>query len=298
MMVYSNFMEEFFTTNGKPRTAILLSGSGSNAEALLSRRSPEYDIVCIFTDYPEKSRAEELAGKYDVPFVALSIREFYREHGETRVSLATERGWEVREKWSQKLIELLEPYRLDFAVFAGFVPLCSLPRVMPCLNVHPGDLSVESASGERELVGLHTIPIERAILMGLGELRSSVIVVQDIASGGANMDAGPLLGVSGAMSVDLGGLTRSECTAIAAARPAKRPVGGYKDALEQVAELNQERLKYAGDHTVFPPVVEAFAAGRYRLSEEGQLFFAADGTKFCPVKTVEYRADGEILPRD
>ena len=290
-------MKKFFTSNGKPRAAILLSGSGSNAEALLARGSAEYEIVCIFTDYPEKSRAAELAAQYRVPFVELSIRGFYREHGETRVSLATERGWEVRELWSRRLIELLEPYRLDFAVFAGFVPLCSLPRVMPCLNVHPGDLSVENAAGERELVGLHTIPIERAILLGLNELRSSVIVVQDIAAGGANMDAGPLLGVSEAMAIDFGGLTRLDCAKIAAERPEKRPIGGYKDALEQLAELNQERLKYAGDHTVFPPVVEAFAAGRYRLDDAGRLYFAVAAADLRPIKTVEYGSDGAIVPR-
>ncbi|MEA4861891.1 MAG: hypothetical protein AB7F40_08625 [Victivallaceae bacterium] len=291
----------FFTPRGdeRPRTAIFMSGSGSNAEVILKLAAcggaPEYEIAAIVTDNPEKSRAAELAGLYGVPLVALSIREFYHANGEPRISLATPHCWELREQWTRMLLEKLRPLELDFAIFAGFVPLCGVTGAYPCLNVHPGDLTVTDDSGRRLLVGLHTIPVELAILAGLPAIRSSVMVAQPLLPGASNMDDGPILGISAPMPLDLRGASLEELRGVAASRPGKRPVGGYRDLLEEIAAFNQDQLKYAGDHVVLPRVASCFASGMYASDDAGNLLFHAGGD-WREVCTVEFSADGGVLP--
>ncbi len=151
----------------KPCFAIFLSGSGSNAEKLLADPAVRSaaDPVVLVTDAPEKSRAGEIAAQYDLPLVALNMREFYREHGLQSISLATEEGRQVRELWTNALREMLRDYQIDFAVLAGFEPLSNITNDFPCLNVHPGDLSKVHADGNRIYVGLHNRPVELALLV-------------------------------------------------------------------------------------------------------------------------------------
>lgn len=283
-----------------PRAAIFLSGSGSNAEEILKRmaadasagRPVSFEVAALVTDAPETSRARELAQKYQLPLVEEDIRKFYHSRGETRVSIATPRGLEVREEWTNVLRQKLAPFNVTFGIFAGFVPLTNLTDDFPCLNVHPGDLTYRQ-DGERHLVGLHEIPIERAILAGLDYLRSSVILATRVVSGGGGMDAGPLLGISTPMPMEVTAEQLEEFRALASGRPAKRPVGGYQDALEKFASAQQERLKVAGDWVVFYPVVRDFAADRFYYDETtGQLHFRASKGHFHPIETVQYAADG------
>ncbi len=283
----------------KPRLAIFLSGSGSNAEEILKRiQENKAAAPCIpaalVTDAPLKSRARELAELYDVPVIENDIRNFYREHGETRVSIGTERGQAIRRAWTDELRVQLQCFKIDFAVFAGFVPLTNLTAHYPCLNVHPGDLTY-TKNGRRYLVGLHTIPIERAILEGLEYLRSSVIQALPYTGKGDDMDSGPILGISPEVPVALNNFSLQELREIAAARPERRPVGGYKDKLEEIAVQNQERLKEQGDWIVLPPVVFDFARGKFAVDDEGQLNYLI-GEKWHAIQTVIYgKNQQEIL---
>lgn len=284
-----------------PRGVILLSGSGSNAEQVLRRwrgtASPAWTPAVLATDRPEESRTRALAEAFGLPWVGIDIRAFYRERGESRVTLLSERGRAIRAEWTDALRAALAPHRPDFGVLAGFVPLTNLTADFPCLNVHPGDLTVEDAAGRRLLVGLHTLPVETAILAGLDSLRSSVILAQPYTGSGGEMDSGPILGVSAPVPVDFQGRTRGDLQACAARRPERRPSGGWQDDLEAVATHNQERLKEGGDWTVLPPVVDDFAAGRFATAPDDTLHYrGADG--WTPVATVEYRADGACpVPR-
>ena len=246
-----------------PNVAIFLSGSGSNAEKLIEavRRleKPVLNLSALVTDAPETSRAREIAANYGIPLIEHDIRKFYHERGETRVSIMTEAGQRIREEWTNELRRRIAPLKLNFGVFAGFVPLTNITGDFPCLNVHPGDLTYLK-EGRRYLVGLHTIPIERAILEGLDYLRSSVIVVEPYTgSGDKEMDSGELLGVSPKVPVDFMGATLEELRACASKRPAMRPKGGYGDLLEAVAKHNQERLKEGGDWLVLPEATIEFA---------------------------------------
>ena len=285
----------------KPQVGIFLSGSGTNAERVLDCLAhlddPPVAVTALVTDAPETSRAHELGQRFGIPVVASDIRRFYEQHGERRVSIATPSGQEVRQLWTDGLRRLIEPCEFDFAVFAGFVPLTNLTEDFPCLNVHPGDLTY-TENGRRLLVGLHTIPIERAILAGLGYLRSSVIIAQAYTGKGGEMDSGPVLGVSGQVPIDLRGHAPEELRDAFAQRPAQRPKGGYADALELVAKANQEALKIHGDWVVLPRVVMDYAAGRYALDQQGLLHYRdGDGDRWLPVETVVYQEDGARQPR-
>lgn len=283
--------KEFIKSGATPRrAAIFMSGGGSNAEKLLeslrSGMAKSWTPSAIATDNPERSRAREIAAKNGVPIVELDIAAFYKARGLARVSIATPEARKVREEWTCELRRLLAPFKPDFGILAGFVPLSNIVGDFPCLNVHPGDLTVER-DGVRILAGLHTIPIERAIFEGLTALRSSVIVAQPYTGAGSEMDSGPILGISAPVEADFMGFTLDELKRMAAERPASRPPGGFKDSLERIAAKNQDDLKAKGDWTVFPPVVEDFAAGRFALDDGGGLLWRADG--ICvPAKTVEY----------
>ena len=281
----------------KPRVAIFLSGSGSNAEKILERHASEkggapFDIVALVTDAPKTSRANELGERFGIPVVAEDIRDFYHARGETRVSIATPAGQAVRKEWTDALRAKLAPLKVTFALFAGFVPLTNLTQDYPCLNVHPGDLTYLK-DGQRHLVGLHEIPVERAILDGLDYLRSSVILAGSYSGRGDDMDNGAILGISAPMEMEVPEEELKRFQAIAAGRPARRPVGGFRDELETFASDQQSRLKEAGDWVVFPPVVWDFAADRFYIdSENGALFFRSSGKTMLPIQTVEYSSDG------
>lgn len=277
-------------SNAPLQGALFMSGSGSNAEKILDFKianpGGSWNPAVIVTDSPQKSRAREISDKYYLPLVELDIREFYKQRGEARMSLMTERGREIREEWTNTLRGILKPFAIDFGILAGFVPLTNITADFPCLNVHPGDLTVEE-NGSRLLVGLHTIPIEIAILKGLKTLRSSVIIAQSYTGAGGEMDTGPILGISTPVDIDFQGYSLGRLRDIAAQRPDSRPVGGYKDQLEDLAKHNQELLKCGGDWIVFPPVVEDFAGGKFACDDNGSLLFLENG-EWIPIKTNEY----------
>jgi len=277
------------------RAALFMSGSGTNAEALLRYRAGHsgcrYVPALIVTDAPETGRAREIAAEWKIPLVELDIRAFYAERGETAISLVSERRRAIRAEWTDALRRLIAPWKIDFGVLAGFVPLCNIASDMPCLNVHPGDLTLEE-DGKRILAGLHFRPVETAILAGHAALRSSVILAQPFRGNGqAEMDSGPVLGVSQAMPVDLCGETPESLAAVFAARTR----GPGRDRLRSVAEINLERLKRCGDHVVLPRAADDFAAGRFGLDGRRLCFRNENNGGWIPVRTIEYGPAGRSL---
>ena len=123
----------------KARVAVFLSGSGSNARKLLSVSTSgsecSYEIVVLVTDAPETSAAGTLAKEYALRLIELDIKKFYAEHGEEKIALNTPRRCELRDEWSDKLYQLVEPYQIDFGVLAGFVPLSNIVGKIPCLKI-------------------------------------------------------------------------------------------------------------------------------------------------------------------
>ncbi|MBE6358769.1 MAG: DUF2062 domain-containing protein [Lentisphaerae bacterium] len=275
------------------RVAVCLSGTGSNADVLLASAGSagtSFKAVVLFTDAPESSRAVELGRKYNIPVESLDIRKFYAGHGEDDIRLNSDRRRQLRDQWSEKVWEILQKYRCDFAVFAGFMPLTNLAEKLPCLNVHPGDLTVEK-DGQRIYAGLHYKPVERAILNGEKYLRSSVILVQSFA-GKKDVDAGPILGISAPVAVELLGHLPEELAEAEKSR-CGAPVN---DILRECAKASVDKLKTAGDHVVLPKVVELFAQGRFGENSSGELCFCKSDGSWESVKTVEFSAAAEPAP--
>ena len=287
----------FFDYSDKAAScAVFLSGSGTNAEKILEQWKGNddcsYDVTCLVTERPLSSRARELAKTFDIPLVEHPLKSFYAEHGLETSSLATEKGREVRALWTEALIEKIKPFNVDFGIFAGFVPLCNVTDYFPCLNVHPGDLTVEE-DGQRILVGLHTIPVEEAVFRRHEFMRSSVIVASAYSEdSGEGMDEGMILGISPEVDVDTKGKSLEELLSMRESRPAKRPVGGYADELEYLMDHNLEKLKVGGDWIVFPQVVKDFAAGKFAYDKSGQLY-ARFGSSWKLIKTVIYEKNSK-----
>lgn len=273
------------------RAAIFLSGTGTNAARILERRMREksspWEPVAIVTDRPA-SAASDLARRFSLPLIEHDIAAFYRTYGMDRVSLASSDGIRIRGLWTDALRPLLAPYRIDFGIFAGFVPLTNIVSDFPCLNVHPGDLLVEE-NGRRVLVGLHTVPVEAALKRGLPHLRSSVLVLSSFDPAVKNVDGGFLLSVSAPVPVEWSDAMRREIAAAAAARTGRTRSGFRDDALGRFAGMYLERLKADGDWIVFPRTVEDFAAGRFAYDDAtGEVYY--DGVR---VRAVEYRSGHE-----
>jgi folate-dependent phosphoribosylglycinamide formyltransferase PurN len=281
------FLEEKIVAQN---VVIFMSGSGTNAENVLeyvSNRKPKAWIPSVIvTDAPKKSRASEIALKYNIPLIEHDIKLFYKKNGEKRVSLLTEKGREIRQKWTAELRKMLSPFQIDFGILAGFIPLTNITDDFPCLNVHPGDLTVER-EGKRLLVGLHTLPIETAIINEITELRSSVIIAQTYTGKGGEMDTGPILGISTPIQIDFMGFSLHDLKAIARERPSQRPSGGYRDMLENVAKYNQECLKQHGDWVVLPRTVNDFALNKFAVDEENILYYRKNN-RWIAINTVVY----------
>jgi len=280
-----------------PRAAILLSGAGSNADALLRYCAETSGVpfrpVVVATDAPRNSAAAEIAARFGLPPVGCDLRAFYAEHGESSIRLDTPRRRELRDLWTARLWELLRPFEPDFVLLAGFVPLTNLNRRLPCLNVHPGDLTVEDSDGHRLFAGLHYLPVERAILHPFPSLRSSVILTQPFTGAADDIDAGPVLGVSTPLPIDLEGESLETLRGIAARRGAPP----HRDRLREIAAHNIERLKTAGDHVVFPRAAADFAAGRFGVDEAGALYYRGQSSaEWQRVRTVEYSASAAPRP--
>ena len=279
----------------KPAGAIFLSGSGTNAEKILlhartsAADSPWIPKVLV-TDRPKTSRAREIAQAFGLPLIEHGLVAFYKAHGQDRVTVATPEGRRLRDLWTAELVEKLRPFEVDFGILAGFAALTNIAAAMPCLNVHPGDLTYEK-NGRRYLTGLHTVPVELAILEGIGHLRSSVILVRPFSGRADEVDSGHILGISGKVPLDLEGHTVDELRTIFRNRTHPHVHGANRDLLFELAARNQERLKFAGDHTVYPAVIDDFARNFFAESDDGVLLYRGQ-----PVRTVEYPGNDVRVP--
>lgn len=287
-----NSKNDTFGGNFVPSAIIFMSGSGTNAEKLLESedRGKLWNCSAIVTDRTRGCRAEEIAKRFGIPYILHDIFQFYKDHGLETISVATERGMEVRNLWTDALREKIADVPHDFGLLAGFVPLSNIVGDFPCLNVHPGDLTIEK-EGVRILAGLHSGPVETAILEKHNVLRSSVIIATPYNPGEKNVDSGFVLGVSDPVNIELPeGVTLEQLQECKRSR-----IKGRDDLLGKIADEHIDRLKEGGDWILFPAVTKAFTHGRYSYDDNGNLLWRYDDGVFRPVKTVRFE-NGEMIP--
>lgn len=273
---------QVFIKSSCPGAVIFVSGTGTNAERLLesSACGTLWKCRAIATDRKSEA-AEHLSEKYGLPLIDADIRGFYARHGLSSISLAAPDGFRVRELWTDFLRGLLKPFAPDFGLLAGFVPLTNIVADFPCLNVHPGDLTVEK-NGERCFAGLHDLPVRKAISAGMKYLRSSVLIAKPFTPGAREMDSGYLPGISAPVPLIFPeGYSREEVIA-------------DEVLLKETALLNLENLKRCGDWTVFPKAAADFAAGKFAHDPSGGLWYL-EGENWTKIRTVEYGLEKNTL---
>lgn len=239
---------------GRPlRVAAFMSGSGSNISRLLEMPGRSFEVVFIFCDRADgRSRGQSIALAHGLPYFAHDIRRFHELRGLPR-SVKTPQGLAARREYDQVAARLLRAFEIDVIALGGYMSFLTLPGAV---NVHPADLSLAGADGQRLFVGDDAV--HDAIAAGQAELRSSTLWTDQ------GVDSGPLLMVSDPLPVRL---------------PA--PLAELKaqpERLRQVADEHQERLKERGDWVVLPQTLELIAQGRLGLDHDGAALL--DGRRF------------------
>jgi len=244
--------------NGAPNVALFISGSGTNAEKILEHSHTmereigaiPYNPVVIFTDKRKSSRASEIADQFGInkELAPESLRRFCKARGTSWLGSESEQH---REEYDARTVEMLEPYNIDIAAFAGYM-LRATPTLLEsyiAVNVHPGDLRLADSNRKRILTGDNAVA--KALRLGHSEIRSSTHLMT------AGVDEGPLLMVSDPINIKLPQYWDSE----------------DNDLVERVADEHQERLKVIGDWQIFPRTLELIAYGRFAQNHNEDLFF-------------------------
>ncbi len=237
------------------RVAAFMSGSGTNIVKLLEfarrleaneERAP-FEVVFVFSDRSDgSSRGEQIAYDNGIPYISHDIRAFHRLRGLKR-SVNSMEGLIVRKEFDQVAARLVEAFEVDVIALGGYMSFITLDR---CVNVHPADLSILTAEGQRRYVGDHAVL--DAILAEERDLRASTLWTDQ------GVDTGPLLMVSAPLSVTL-----------------PEPIEALRedqDRLDRIAAWHQQRLKEIGDWRIFPRTVEMIARGRFALDESKRVY--------------------------
>lgn len=183
--------------SGKLRVLGYCSGSGNTLwkayelqkQLEQTAEGSPFEIVGIFADNPE-SKAVAAANANGIPCAAIDIRSFYAEHG------APLKDREVRAEFDREALALVEPFRADMILLAGYVWATTdvvLDRYT-VVNVHPADLAVTDDEGHRLLAGANGI--KAAFRHNMDYLRASSHIATK------ELDAGPLLVRSPKVAVD------------------------------------------------------------------------------------------------
>ena len=152
----------------KARIAVLVSGGGTNLEALLNAQEagalPHVEIVLVLSSNPE-AYALERAKRRGVPAIPLSRKQLGQEPFEAA------------------LMEALTQYRVDLVVLAGFLSILSsdFVRRWPdrIVNVHPSLIPAFCGKGYYGLK-VH----EAALRRGVRVTGATVHLVNEIPDGG------------------------------------------------------------------------------------------------------------------
>lgn len=107
----------------KMRVAVFASGSGTNLQAIIDAQIQTIEISVVFSNKSD-AYALERAKTHNIP-----------------VEVIDHKGYESREDYDSEVIKVLEPYKLDLLVLAGFMRILSPVFVRAykgkIVNIHP-----------------------------------------------------------------------------------------------------------------------------------------------------------------
>jgi phosphoribosylglycinamide formyltransferase 1 len=154
------------------RLGVLVSGRGSNLEAVLTAALPNVEPVLVISNRPGV-RALEVATAHGVPSLVLARGEYGGDAGRRDAAIGT----------------ALERAGVDLALLAGYDQLLHRPYFDAysgrTINIHP---SLLPAHGGQGMVGL---AVHRSVL-GAGDAETGVTIHEVTA----DLDAGPILASS------------------------------------------------------------------------------------------------------
>lgn len=108
---------------GKMRVAVFASGSGTNLQAIIDADIQTIEIAVVFTNNPD-AYAIERAKKHNI-----------------QVEIIDHKNYKTREEYEKHIIEVLDPYKLNLIVLAGFMRIFSTVFVRAyknkIVNIHP-----------------------------------------------------------------------------------------------------------------------------------------------------------------
>lgn len=172
----------FETYSAYPRTAILMSGKGTNAEAILNDATlrEHYQFEQIVTDNTQ-SRAGEIAQNHGLQYKVLEGK---------GITDAVSRG-----AYFGQIGQYLDRMAIDAVIYAGFMRIASSDfcKAFPGVNVHPADLTVKNSDGQPAYTGMDALPLMRS---AHSVLRATVHVVD------TPVDCGTALALSEGLAND------------------------------------------------------------------------------------------------
>ena len=108
---------------GKMRVAVFASGSGTNLQSIIDADIQTIEIAVVFTNNPD-AYAIERAKKHNI-----------------QVEIIDHKNYKTREEYEKHIIEVLDPYKLNLIVLAGFMRILSAVFVRAyknkIVNIHP-----------------------------------------------------------------------------------------------------------------------------------------------------------------
>lgn len=213
-----------FDANRPLKVGVLFSG-GASGFRYLQEHDPgyndSYEVVCAVTSTPDAPGIAAFE-QDDIPVETRDIRAFYDSHD------AEIRDLSLRETFDEQTLSILHQYEPDVLVLSGYMWILTDPVIdaIPTINVHPADLTITDADGNREYVGFD--PVADAITAGEQETRSTVHFVT------IDVDDGPIL------------VRSSQC------RVHRELVDtldqfNQEDGIEQYISAHQEWMKWTAD---------------------------------------------------
>jgi len=182
--VSKNLKPIYVKVDGRPMNlAVFGSGAGTNLEALLQAQNSSFQITTIFSD--RKCRFLEVGQEQGLSSHHLSFQKFVKEYPGT--------NQEAREAYDTAILDLLKDESIDCILLAGYMRLIQKPLLEKfphrILNVHPADLTIRDATGNRQFIGAHGL--ELALQAGETTTRSTVILVDPGVDTGSILVLGP-----------------------------------------------------------------------------------------------------------
>lgn len=163
--------EVFDIYRQRPRAAVLMSGLGSNAEALLGDEEFRdlYNVNAIVTDNPA-SNARRIADEHNLRLIE-NLSHGFGSPAE-------------RVKYFSVLGSELAGQGVSATIYAGFMKIASTDfcESFPGVNVHPADLSIKGDDGVAKYRGMKALSLMRA---DVGNVSSTVHVVDNPVDSGS-----------------------------------------------------------------------------------------------------------------